>query len=191
VKGKISIEDDIWRRYWQNATDETKRHVLSYLGRALKNTKDLSAVFRENAQKLWEFVVADLSHHSSESVNQSYLQEFGYWFTAGCFNASWAISQFLVVLDFVDKVESDHDLFDRIVVYAVKAPQLVLELMKRFESNKHFLFLMHYRSQQVYEIFALILRSEDQELKVKTKALLDVYGSHGFMELKELALEIK
>ncbi|MFC2024501.1 hypothetical protein ACFLTJ_02855, partial [Chloroflexota bacterium] len=185
-QGKIMIgePEGILQRFFEKAQDDIRGHAIEFVGHNLCNTKETISINIANRLKeLWE---TRITAPIDEEVSLVEIMPFGWWFTSGKFEDSWAIAQLLEVLKIAKKIEPDHRVLERLASLSKTFPkESVQSLGFMVEGDREGWRVRSWR-EEARTILVNTLQSEEESAKKAAEDLINRLCAQGYLDYREL-----
>jgi len=128
--GIISLDDDIFRKFWEKANDDVREEFISYVGQYLLKYELPDAVIHR-FKTLWEWRMSYIKDLSNRRDFQKELKSFIHWFVSERFDDKWALENLIKTVELVDEITEEHVYLalDVLVEMANEFPELVLRYL--------------------------------------------------------------
>jgi len=186
-RGKLAIDDPrrLLNRFWSQAPESIRGHVLGFIGRKFESTKEtIPAEILRRLQFLWEQRLS-----AAKEKPNSHKQEmtaFGWWFISGKFEDSWIMAQLVEALKISGKMEISESVVEKLASFAQPMPYETvkcLELLVRGDRNGWDIDMWRGHARI---ILASALQSSNKEASKTGENLIHYLGSLGYLEFRDL-----
>ena len=127
-QGAVELEaGSLLVRYFDAADDELRGHVISSVGRSLKDAKDMDDFCRQRLMRFWE---ARLAASGTGAAHRWELASFTWWFAATEFPGEWALKQILQVIKSGAGVDPEFLFFERLAELSAEHGRLAVDCLK-------------------------------------------------------------
>lgn len=161
--GNLSLEVDqgLVARFYDKATPELSAKTMHFLGRCLRDNKELpeEAVDRLKGLWIWRFTQITTSDESQLYIKE--LSEFGGWFASEHLDPEWSIYQLLNVLQRTGKAEPDHLVIERLAEIRETMPGKALECLRLLIEGDQEGWLLLGQQANLRQILSSALTSAD------------------------------
>lgn len=182
-RGKLNLEDEIIRNFYENASPIIAEHVIDFMGRSLESSKEeLPEEIETRLIKLWEWRISEVENNNDYTE----LSDYFWWFASGKLDDDWSLTQLKYVL--TKPVIFDNLTFaaDKLTDFVPSKPADVLEcldLMIQRLSDQGFYLTWNDKAKEILE---KTYNSEDEKIKEYALDLINKMGSHGYIEYRDL-----
>ncbi|MGD0177792.1 MAG: hypothetical protein ABSA50_03985 [Candidatus Bathyarchaeia archaeon] len=186
-RGKLNLTDVILRRFFERASDNTRGHALSFVGRELSNVKEeIQTSTLERLMMLWEHRLETSELSKTGSIKVRELAAFGWWFASNKFDNKWALTQLSAILMRVDQVEAEHQVIKRLAYLVPKFPEQVIQCLSlMITESKGSLLVLAWR-EQVRLILGAGANSENPKARENAVILINRLTALGHLEFRDL-----
>jgi len=178
-RGIMSLDDPIFRKFWEKANDDVRKEFISYIGQEILVAKIRGDVI-ERFKELWEWRMNYIKDLSNRQDFQKELKSFIHWFVSERFDDKWALENLVETVELADEITRKHVYLalDVLVGMANKFPELVLRYLDLLthKASKRILNLYEIRIKKSIEEISKILESRgksdlEKELKKIKEAI--------------------
>ncbi|HET6840116.1 MAG TPA: hypothetical protein VFK06_00255 [Candidatus Angelobacter sp.] len=183
--GRIGLEDNgILDIFLKQASDELLGRMVTYLGRSLKETKELSNDEVKRLESLWDRSISwpDDSKHKRE------LAAYGWWFNSNHFEDHWALEHIYKSLQLSHGgFEPKLGTLERFMKLAEQYSKLVMQ-STQLVVNADFenVILWH---DDLKKILSIALKSGDLEAMKTARLVIQNLGTRGHLQYRTLLAE--
>ncbi len=180
--GIISLDDPVFRKFWEKANDDVREEFISYVGQEIL-VAEIQGDVIERFKELWEWRISYIKELSNRQDFQKELKSFIHWFVSKRFDDKWALENLIKTVELVDEITEETekhvcDALDVLVEMANEFPELVLkyiDLLTR-KASKGILTLYAITIKDHIEKISKILESKgrsdlEKELKKIKEAI--------------------
>lgn len=184
-RGKLSLDDSLFARFWQKAPDAVRAHALTFVGRSLKQTQgNIPAEVLERLKQLWEWRFTAAKEAPQPSDFEKEIAAFGWWFVSEKFDVAWSLAQLYAALQLVRKTEPAHMVLEHLSKTANTEPLLSVNCLRLIgEGDREGWGL--YASRNHVRI-TLQQGLQDARSKQEAEKVIHYLGSRGFLDFKDL-----
>ena len=187
-RGKFSTESEILAAFFARAGGPLRAHVLSYIGRSLRNTTDsVPMEITERLKILWTQLVAAAQRHPERSNDE--FKEYGWWFASSKLDDQWSVDQLLEALRLAKRVEPDHLVVERLVTLATSMPGPSVEALRMMIDGDSKGWGVLGWADKAKEIIRAARKSGNARARETAEYLVNLLGSRGHFDFGELLKE--
>lgn len=179
--GELSLEEDqgLVARFYEKATAQLSAKAMHFLGRCLRESKELPEEAIERLKKLWMWRFTELAKSGKSKHYTKELSEFGGWFASRHLDLDWSLSQLLEVLKRTGKADPDHLVIERLVEICEAAPGQVVECLRLLiEGDKEGWMLLG-QHENASKILSTALVSADRSASESATNLINWLAARG------------
>ncbi|GIU85381.1 MAG: hypothetical protein KatS3mg008_2156 [Acidimicrobiales bacterium] len=186
-RGKLSLDDNLFLRFWQRAAGVVRAHALTFVGWSLKQAEgDIPAEVLERLKQLWEWRLATVKDAPQPSHFEDESAAFGWWFVSEKFDVLWSLTQLYAALELVRKTKPVYLVLEQLSKTASIEPLLSIKCLKLVAEGDREGWILYDDSNHVRSILQQGL--ENSSSRRETEEVIHYLGSRGFIELKDLLL---
>jgi hypothetical protein len=176
-------EDDLVKRFFDNAKMSDASCVVDFVGRSLQNeSKPVPDEVVERFRGLWEQLSSHVLAGSSERTQL--LKPFGWWFASGRFDAEWAFEQLGRVIETSGGIEPDFMVMERLADVVGEYPGRCLNVLRALARRDERGWNLLGWKDSARTILQAALEAE--ATKTDAKALIHELGARGHLQFREL-----
>jgi len=182
-RARIDLQDPLWRKFWEKATDPLRAHAIEFVGRSLLQTEEqVPSVILDRLRKLWE----DRFSRSKEGPadHEKEISAFGWWFVSEKFDANWSITQLSEALQLIHKTEPAHMVLEQLAKTVETHPRESVKCLRMIAEGDRNGWLLYANRKSVRRILEVAL--QQPSASEEAKAVINYLGSRGFLEFKDL-----
>lgn len=186
-RGRIGLEDDILRSFYVAAPASVRAHAIHFVGWSLgREEKKIPEDVVERFRRLWDWRAREVLASPDHQSRKAELMAFGLWYASGKFPSSWALSYLKDILKNCRAVEGDHFVFEQLAADVHDHPGLVLQCVELLIEGDSEGWTISGAQDNLKALFTAALRSGDQQIVTKARALVNRLGARGFMQFGDL-----
>ena len=179
-------DEELLRRFWEDADLEARMDVIRSVGGNLMNTEeeiDGSVIGR--LQSVWDERLEWAEDDRGSARDE--LEAFVSWFSADVFDEDWATRRLHRTLQLASRVP-DHPMnaIELLSSYSGVSPELRLECLRLFVSGRFGDSLVRIHMDEVRSILEAALGDPSAEVRAKGEDLINQLGRKGIREFREL-----
>jgi len=184
----LKSKNSLVNKFFLRAPDDILKLAIAFIGQNLSKLNDFEN-FEEILKRLMELWEDRLSKIKKNDVNKHKreLTFFLFWFKNSIFDKKWTISKLEETLDLTrGSIGLFSDVLDTFVDYVGEFPLNIINCLEKIVKNQvvddgYLLFQEKYKP-----ILKLLLDSENQEAKNKTKDLINYLGNRDLHYFRDL-----
>lgn len=191
-QGTIDLNEPkgILDEFFARAPEALRAHALEYVGFSLYQTNDeVPTEIIERLKTLWSWRSEGLGYAPSDKVGSQELAKFGLWFGSGKFDDSWALTELVGVLRRNLRVDASHLVVERLSNTVDLMPALSVECLGLLVADDGQTRLIPNWLHSSREILAKALTSGNAEASAGARALINLLGARGYLDLGNLLSE--
>ncbi len=191
-RGKVEIDEPqgILSRFFTNAPEVLRKHMLTFVGRDLYSVNQTKQTVLPDAiprlQALWEWRVNRARQASSPASHTNELAAFGWWFSSGMFDEDWAIAQLEGVLKISGTLEALHLVIGRFVTRSATMPLPVVRCVSLLTQSDRERWRILGSNEQIRTILMNALQSSDEQVIEEATDLTNRLILYGYTHLLDL-----
>lgn len=172
--------DDLLLKYFELAPLACRAKTLEWVGRSLRETKELAPGDWGRLVRLWE---AAQARGADES-----LAEFGWWFGADVLDPAWRLEQLVAVLGKLGWVEADHVVVETFVRLAKDHARSVISCLGMMVDGDAEGWRIFSWQRDAQAVIQEVLTARDASDAGAARALANRLVARGRLEFQDLAL---
>jgi len=184
---RLKLDEGPIVEFYDRASEELRAHALDFVGRALKDSEDVSLEQLERLRALWQRrLVANTSKANQKSSKE--LAKFAVWFWSGKFDDDWALEQLIASMKASEDIEREFFVLKRLSRLSASMPLkslVALDLLIKSAHQKRDYFHGHDQAKTIIEN---ALRSSDIAAQKKAREIANYLLSLRYSEFRDLAL---
>jgi len=186
--GDLSLEEDqgLMSRFYENATPELSAKAMHFLGRCLRDNKELPEEAIDRLKNIWAWRFAQITRSDKSKYYVKELSEFGGWFASEHLDLDWSISQLLDVLQRTGKAEPDHLVIERLAVIREAMPGKALECLRLLIEGDKEGWLLLGQQENVRQILSSALTSADGHVREAATNFINWLAAKGIRDFLNL-----
>lgn len=178
--------DGLLERFFEKAGDSLRAYAVAYVGRSLKEFREIPAEVLDRTRALWDLRLKAAQAAQRADRFKEELGAFGWWFDSGKFEDGWALKQLLEVLRLAKVVDSSDRVAERLAVTVSTKPlESVLGLKGLVEADEEGWELPAWRDE-ARSILSHALYGDSQEARRAAADLVHFLGARGHLEFRDL-----
>lgn len=186
-RGKLAIDDPrgLLNRFWSQAPESIRAHVLDFIGRKFENIQGpVPPEVLERLKFLW---VSRLSiAKESPASHKKEMAAFGWWFISGKFEDGWLMAQLIEALKISNKMEISESVVEKLASLVQQMPHETvkcLELLVKGDRNGWDIDMWRGHARI---ILASALQSGNKGAATTAENLIHYLGSRGYPDFRDL-----
>jgi hypothetical protein len=182
IVGTVGLEEDgLFVRFWSQAPEEVRIHVLRDAGWSLEHgDPTMLDETRERFEETWEWIA------SREEGEKSALGAFGAWFGASQLDDDWLLAQGRRILELGIQLDPDFNVFSALPRMVAAYPREVIELLRLMVITDQEGWAVLGSLEEVHETLSAALVVGDEVTRSETFALIDLLGAKGVRDFRNL-----
>jgi hypothetical protein len=186
-RGKIDHKSEILTAFYSRADAPLRAHVLSFIGRSLRNTKE--AIPKEVVDRLKVLWTQMVESAKQRPTLADEFKEYGWWFASSKLDDQWSLAQLLEALRLANRVEPDHLVVERLVALASSMPNPSIQALRMMiEGDSNGWGVLGW-TDKAKEIIRTVRKSGDGQARDAADDLVNLLGSRGLFDFGELLKE--
>lgn len=192
LRGQITFSgsEDVLSRFYHAAPVAVRQHAFDFIGRSLRKTEELRQDVADRLQDLLERRLDAIRRISKPAVRRdaaAELQSWGWWFSSGRFETSWALDRLLDVLDLAGSIEPDRFVAQELNRLVESHPaEVALALRRMIEVVKAPYAIAGWKDE-VRAILVALESSDNVRVREEVRRTVDALLERGFIEFREFA----
>lgn len=179
ARGWIELEEgSLLHQFFGSAGAALRRHALRFVGKSLSGADEVPPEMVARFRELWTWRKASLAPDPDEE-----LSGFGAWPTAAVFDADWALTELVEVLEQVGEVDSAHLLVEVLTERAETDPVLSVRAL-------HLLLIGDKQGWHIHswsrEIRTILSRASASGAHAAVREVVDWLGKRGHLAYRDL-----
>lgn len=184
-RGFFQIDDseNIFSKFWNQATSKLKSHAIKFIGRSLYKTQtDIPPLVLQRLKILWENRLKAVT----QSLDPNFYSElipFGWWFVCAKFDDEWAIVQLSTAVEKTGKIEPDHMVVERLAKIVTQMPEEVMRCFELIVTHDSSDWGIYGWRDPAKDILRQALKTEAAS---RAQSIINYLVSKGHLEFREL-----
>ncbi len=179
ARGWIELEEGgLLHQFFGSASAALRRHALRFVGKSLSGADEVPLEMVARSRELWTWRKASLAPDPDEE-----LSGFGAWPTAAVFDADWALTELVEVLEQVGEVDSAHLLVEVLTERVEAHPVLSVRAL-------HLLLIGDKQGWHIHawsrEIRTILTRASASGAHAAVREVVDWLGKRGHLTYRDL-----
>jgi hypothetical protein len=170
--GKISLDEPIFQRFWENANDDIRGYFIWYTGQQLKKDEIPSDAI-QRSKELWKWRLDHIRNTSNKNDFQKELKNFIEWMNSKKLDDKWALENLIETIKLSNSVTYEHiSVLETLIETVNKFPELVLSYLDLLIDEVSEIDLNLYITEIkkfIEEISEILKSNEKNDLKEKLK----------------------
>lgn len=184
-RGKLTLNDSLFVRFWEKAPDAMKAYAIEFVGRSLARTEgEIPEEILDRLKQLWEKRLAITKTAQHHSVFEKELAAFGWWFVSKKFDTGWTIAQLSKSLRLARKVKPAHMVLEHLASTVHTHPQESIECLRMIAEDDRKGRHIYASRDNLREILSAALRHPTAA--DEARQVINYLGSRGFLEFRDL-----
>jgi len=189
---KVGLESgSLVDRFFRVAPSALRAHAMGFLGRDMHRKQDepVSPEVQNRLKVLWNWRMELCG--GLASMPHEELKAFGYWFAWGEFDAEWSLSILKAVIQGPGLGHANSYVFERVAEIFDECPKECLNVTEQFvETNTDQWFFVGTRKKEgIWNLLEKALQNSDADIQSHARAIVNLIGSKGHLEFRELLKE--
>ncbi|MBL8747780.1 MAG: hypothetical protein JNK78_01370 [Planctomycetes bacterium] len=183
-QGEVELEaGSLLVRFFDAADDELRGHVISSVGRSLKNAKDMDDFCRQRLMRFWE---ARLVVGGNVATRHLELASFAWWFAATEFPGEWALKQILQVVRSGAGVDPEFLFFERLAELSAEHGKLAVGCLKTLLDTQRELRELTFHKDEVHAVLQAGMKTGDPEAVQQVKEIVNRLAFNEMPQFREV-----
>lgn len=190
--GTLDVDEPegLFVQFFMHASKPLRRYSFEYVGRSLFTAKEsISLEVLARLQRLWEWFIERVSKPGMQETIIPELAAFGWWFSSGKFNDSWALMQLEKVLEFNEKIDMPDKVVERLAQLSAKMPQQTVTCLSLLMQAERDIWVTAEWKKHVRTLLIHALQSANREAYREARRVINVLASREIADFRDL-LEI-
>ncbi len=189
-RGKVELTDACLVAFYEHASASLRAHVLDFVGRGLRDTKDkIPQELRESLKAFWKWRLDEACKSSSPGIYSDEIASFGWWFASGKFDLDWAFAQLRAAVELAGRIDPEHEVVERLAALAPtdakRAVEALLMIVRAEQGRSH----GHTWGDDAYKLLEIALASPDDGAREQAKTTPHLLGALGYNGFRKLVKE--
>jgi hypothetical protein len=186
--GELSLEEHqgLIIRFYEKVSPELSAHGMEFLGRCLRDNKELPEDAIERLKQLWVWRLTQITTSGKSKHYTKELSEFGGWFASGHLDLEWSMSQLTEVLKRTGKTEPDHLVIERLAVVSHQIPGQAVECLRLLIEGDKEGWLLLGQQDNVRKILSTALISADHHVREVATEFINWLAARGVRDFLNL-----
>ena len=185
--GRLKLNEGPLVEFYERASEELRAHALNFVGRALKDSDNVSSDQLERLKQLWEQRLAANTGTNAQKSSKEVAQ-FAVWFWSDKLDDDWALEQLIASMKVSEDIEREFFGIPRLARLSASIPLkslIALDLLIKSAHRKRDYF---HGQDEAKTIIENGLRSSDLTAQKKARQIANYLLSLRYSEFRELAL---
>jgi hypothetical protein len=186
-RGKIDLDNPNGHlnKFWLKGSDKLKGYALSFVGQALRQTRDtIPSEIVSRLKRLWENRLAAAKCAPAPDSHNDELAAFGWWFVSEKFDDQWAIAHLMEALKIAGKTDPDHLVVERLAALAHGRSLETVQCLEAIVKGDRAGWAIYSWREEARTILAVAL--QDSKTRAAAENIIDYLGSRGYFEFRDL-----
>lgn len=187
--GRLDVDEPegLLVQFFMQAPEGLRRYSFEYIGRSLSTTEEtISLAVLARLQRLWEWFI---EHVSKSAVHETPIPEvaaFGWWFSSGQFDDSWAIMQLERVLRLYEKIDMPDKVVERLAQLSTKMPLQTVTCIYLIALAERDSWVTGDWKKQVRILLINALQSANRDAYRKVSEVINLLASREIADFRDL-----
>ncbi|HEX5054196.1 MAG TPA: hypothetical protein VFZ65_20625 [Planctomycetota bacterium] len=183
-QGAVELEaGSLLVRYFDAADAELRGHVISSVGRSLKNAKGMDDFCRQRLMRFWE---ARLAASGTGAAHRLELASFAWWFAATEFPGERALKQILQVIKSGAGVDPEFLFFERLAELSAEHGKLAVDCLKALLDSQTELRELTFHKDEVRAVLQAGMKTGDSEAVQQVKEIVNRLAFNEMPQFREV-----
>jgi hypothetical protein len=187
--GKLDIDEPegLLARFFMQAPEGLRCYAFEYVGRSLSTTEEtISLEVLARLQRLWEWFFEHVSKSAGQESLIPEVAAFGWWFSSGQFDDSWAIMQLEKVLRLHEKIDMPYKVVERLAQLSMKMPLQTVTCLYLLVLAENDIWVTDDWKKQVRILLINALQSANRDAYRGAREVINLLASREIADFRDL-----
>lgn len=184
-RGKLPLDKDILKDFYENASTDLKAEAIDFIGRSAKELKmsdEVRAKFVVLAENRLEAIKASKTSH----LDIQEFKDFSWWVYSEKFDDKWSLDLLIEALKLGCDIEGDHLIIERYATLASKFPLEVIASTELLVENDKKGWGVPTWGDELSNVIKLVLNSKNDVAVIKAQEFIQKLVAKGHPQYKDL-----
>lgn len=185
-RGKIPLEKDLMKDFYDVAPMELRAEVVDFIGRSAKNGDTMAVSVRDRFIALMETRLAVIKTGKNVQAEIQEFKDFSWWVYSEKFDDDWSLKKLVEVLNLGCDIEGNHLVVERFITLAPQYPFEVITSLELMVENDKKGWGVPTWGDELSNVIKLVLKSENEAAIKKAKEFIHRLVAKGHPQYKDL-----
>jgi len=185
-RGKIPLDKDLLKDFYDVAPLELKSEVIDFIGRSAKNGETMAVPIRDKFIALAEKRLAEIKAGINIHVEIQEFKDFSWWIYSEKFEDEWGLEKLIEVLKLGCDIEGDHLVVERFITLASQYPLEVITSIELMVENDKKGWGVPTWGEEISKVIKLVLESKNETAITKATEFIHRLVAKGHPQYKDL-----
>lgn len=185
-RGKIPLEKDLMKIFYDVAPLELRAEVVDFIGRSAKNGDTMAIPVRDRFIALMEARLAVIKAGKNVHAEIQEFKDFSWWVYSEKFDDDWSLEKLVEVLNLGCDIEGDHLVVERFITLAPQYPLEVITSVELMVENDKKGWGVPTWGEELSSVIKLVLKSKNEAAIKKAEEFIHRLVAKGHPQYKDL-----
>jgi hypothetical protein len=189
IRGKLKygVPNDLLRRFYSNAREDMRSHVIRFIGRDLRklDTSPGDNILRR-LRSLWTERLAEARAATPKDSYISEIASFGWWFVCGKFEENWALEELRNAINFSGSVDPRWLVVERLADMSTTRPSDAVDCLRLMVEPGGEGIGFHQWEGHATNLLSNVLSSRDDNARRIAVDVINRLIQHGHRSFRDL-----
>ncbi len=177
----ITLDDELFTTYWQNATAAARAHTVEFLGRSAHEATALTADVQRRLLTFWTWT----RQHTRPEGAAAELAGFAWWFAANGLPVEWRLREMTELLQAGARPEPEMLIANELSNLAEQHPLAAARIIRLFLERSEGWAVDAWR-EQIEKVLRAAYQSSDPEARLFAEETANWLGARGFRHFRSV-----
>jgi len=189
-KGKIDIDDQLLRTFWDRASEDLTAYAIKFVGHALQRTeKEIPPDILDRLRTLWERRLREAEESEHPEKFKREVASFGWWFISGKFDPKWTFDQLLSALKLSGTIDPSGLVVEKLAELAPDYPEESVRCLAALVDGEADYWEIDRWRKDAEKILSTAFENESPEVRELAEEIVHKLGAKGHIEFRKFLLE--
>ena len=187
--GTLDVDEpeELLVQFFMQAPEVLRRYSFEYIGRSLFTTEEtISLEVLARLQRLWEWFIEYVTKSAVQETLIPEVAAFGWWFSSGQFEDSWAIMQLERVLGLHEKIDMLDKVVERLAQLSTKMPLQTVTCLYLLVLAENDIWVTDDWKKQVRMLLINALLSANRDASREAGEVINLLASREIADFRDL-----
>ncbi len=185
-RGRLELTDSLLTAFWSSATPEVRKHALSFVGDAFRQTDDrIPEEVLERAKRLW---TSRMEAAERDDGFKGDLAAFGAWFASAKFDDEWSLNQLEHAAKVANGIDDLYPVMKRLAALSRTCAAQCVAILAKFIEHRHLGTYMDAWMRESEQVLEAALHCGDRNAALVAERLVGTLVDMGYIKSRRLLL---
>lgn len=182
----LTDKESLLNMFYETANTELKAEAIEYIGRVVKNDDQVPDEIKKRFEILLEHRIGVVKEAEGTTEDAQEFEGIGWWVASKKFDDQWMLNQLIQILELRCDMDAEYLVMERFVEIADQYPEETIKCTRMMVENDQKGWGTARWRDHLKQIIKLVLKTNNEEAKQLTQDLVNMLGSRGLPEYKDL-----